>query len=140
MKVLAIDYGSKRIGLATGDLLMGIAFPREVIQNDGLETVSEKILSVCNEMEIERIVLGLPLNMKSSHQENEILEDVRALDEALSKNFDGDILMIDERLSTFEAQSMIDDFVDKHGKKDALGRDAYAACVILQRYFDQESK
>ncbi len=60
-KVLAIDYGSKRIGIATGDLELKMAFPRDIIKNKG--GILKEILDLVNELDVKLIVIGFPLNM-----------------------------------------------------------------------------
>jgi putative holliday junction resolvase len=125
-KVLALDYGSKNIGVATGDFQFKMAFPRDVIANKGLESVLEALLSICNELNVELVVLGLPLNMKAEHKENKIEKDVRALKSALEE-VGVKVELVDERLSSFEAKQLT-------GKKRDV--DAEAAQIILQRYFD----
>ena len=138
-KVLAIDYGSKRIGTATGDFEVGVAFPRSVIQNVSRSKVLSEIESMVGELSIETIVVGLPLKMEDGQQENRIMNDVRFFVDKLKKKFpEIDVQLFDERLSSFEADQLIKD-LEKSGNEKALGRDAYAACVILQRFFDNNS-
>lgn len=137
-KVLALDYGKRRIGAATGDLSLGIAFPRKVILNKGFEAVFAEISSMVEEFSISIIVIGLPLSMEEGQKENVILNEVRDFVELLQERLpEVKIELFDERLSSYEAdQLMNDQLVVETG---SLGRDAYAAQVILQRFFDRNN-
>ena len=131
-KVLAIDYGTRRVGIATGDLELKMAFPRTIIENKG--NLLDDILGFVNELDVKLIVIGLPLNMEEGHKENPIMKDVVKLVEELEK--EGlQVETVDERLSSFEAEGLT-----KPPKKGYNRRlDAHAAQIILQRYFDNLS-
>lgn len=123
-KVLAIDYGTRRIGLASGDFEFKIAFPRDILKNN--EGTLAKILDICEELEVSLVVIGLPLNMHDEHEENPVLKEVEIFaDKIRAAGYE--VELIDERLSSFEASHLA-------AKGDRL--DAHAAQVILQRYFD----
>lgn len=139
-KVLAIDYGSKRVGLASGESEFGMAFPREVLLNDGLGDLVSRVLGIVYEIEAEVVVVGLPLSMHDGQTDNPILSDVNEFVQALSSSLEGvKVVLFDERLSSFEADEIMDKIKNEVGAK-LIGRDAYAACVILQRYFDRLKK
>jgi len=128
-KVLAIDYGSKRIGIATGDLELKMAFPRDIIKNK--KGILKEILDLVNELDVKLIVIGLPLNMEEGHKENPIMKDVLNLVEKFEKA-GLQVETVDERLSSFEAKDLTKP--EKKGYNQHL--DAHAAQIILQRYFD----
>lgn len=146
-KVLALDYGKSRIGLATGDLSLKIATPRDVISAKNIDFAISNILDFCIKWEVKIIVVGLPLSM-SEKQSEEMEKSVRYFVEKIEKNIDLsenenlrniEIILFDERLSSFEA----DDMMRSAGKKDCdrrKYRDSYAASVILQRFFDSIQK
>ncbi|NIA02048.1 MAG: Holliday junction resolvase RuvX [Nitrospirae bacterium] len=136
-KVLALDYGKKRVGVASGDADFRIAFPRAVIENKGVEKLVVEVQELCVELEVDTVVVGLPLNMDREEEENEMVQEVRYFVKEL-RNVLGDINVefFDERLSSFEAKDLLDDANEKAGK-EKLGKDAYAAQVILQRFFDK---
>lgn len=128
-KVLSIDYGEKRIGLASGDLEHRIAFPRDIIENKG--DALKRILDLCEKLDVKIIVIGLPLNMDEDCAENPVMKKVRKfVDELRSavKGFGIQVELFDERLSSFEAKELTSGMVDRV--------DAHAAQIILQRYFD----
>lgn len=134
-KVLAVDYGTKRVGVATGDLEFKIAFPRMVLRNKGDKVLIEDLKAIIEELGVSVVVVGLPLCMEDEYEENEILGKVRGFVELFEKMVNGvKFELFDERLSSFEADSLIDDLILKGDK--SIGRDAYAAQVILKRYFD----
>lgn len=138
-KVLGIDYGSKRVGVASGDLEDRIAFPRDLFLNEGVEELTEKVAGLCKELGVVLVVVGLPLNMGEEHLENEIMADVRHFVDILRKVLDGvEVEFFDERLSSFEAEKLMDEAAEASGK-EPLSKDAYAAQVILQRFFDRMS-
>lgn len=134
-KVLAIDYGTTNIGLASGDLEMKVAFPRSILENKSFEYVSEKLLQICDEFEVKLVVIGLPLRMKEEEEENMIMKKLRKFVnkfEPLLKEKKIELELLDERLSTFEAREIMERYNLK-GEDDML-----AAQIILQRYFDAE--
>lgn len=137
-KVLALDYGKKRIGVASGDLEMKIAFPRQIIENRGIDYVIDSVLTLCEKLGASMLIVGLPLNMQDEQMENAIMKDVKIFVDAFRKAA-GDkieVSFFDERLSSFEAQSLATD-AKKPAKGEKLLVDAYAAQIILQRYFDK---
>ena len=135
-KVLAIDYGKKRVGVASGDLGFRIAFPRDVIENKGIPDLVEKITALAGELFAVLIVIGLPLNMDEKHLENKVMQEVKRFTSELGEKLkDVEIQLLDERLSTFEADKLMKEA--KAASKEPFGRDAYAAQVILQRFFDK---
>lgn len=139
MKVLAIDYGKKRVGIASGDTNFKIAFPRAVLQNRGNDSLIEDIKKICDEMGVSMIVVGLPLNMEEEYPSNEILDDVEIfVDELKDTLKDVKVVLFDERLSTFEGKALMKD-IKNIGGKQTLDDDAYAAQIILQRFFEKET-
>jgi len=137
-KVLGIDFGSKRVGLATGEDDFGIAFPRDVIQNKGIPLLITSISDICEELDVSKIVVGLPLNPEAVDSENKIMTLVRKFVEELGGKIDIPVFLFDEMFSSFEADEFIREAKER-GDKTILGRDAYAAQVILQRFFDKSS-
>ena len=134
-KVLGIDFGTKRVGLATGEADFCIAFPRGVIVNTGVDKLVGEIVQTCNELDIAQIVVGLPLSVEFQNRENRVMADVESFVERLREESDLDVVLFDERFSSFEADELMNEATGR-GDKKILGRDAYAAQVILQRFFD----
>lgn len=135
MKILGIDYGKKRIGFASGDDSMKIAFPGKVIENKGFDYISKEILDFCRKWEVGMIVVGMPYNM-DGEKENKMTREIRTLMKKLERKLPGvELKVFDERLSSFEA----DEVMKKAGKStrdSGKYQDAFAAQIILQRFFD----
>ena len=126
-KVLCLDYGSKYVGVATGDFQFRIAFPRGEFANDGVDSLLADVSGLCDELSVAMVVIGLPLNMNEGQAENPILSEIRSFGEKLCA-MDYEVEFVDERLSSFEAKNL----VNKREKVDSV-----AAQIILQRYFDE---
>lgn len=137
-KVLALDYGKKRIGCASGDMSLKIAVPHGIIENKNLNFVISKILDFCNEWKVKMIVVGLPVSMdgNDSHITKCVREFVDKLKESISWV---EVKLFDERLTSFEADNLMKS-AGKTTKDKKEYRDCYAACVILQRFFDSIEK
>lgn len=134
MKILALDYGTKHIGLATGDLEIGIAFPRDVFENK--EGVAGKICALCEELGVKKVIVGMPLSMEEGQKENSIVGEVKGFVKELEEKLfeEGvEIELFDERLSSFEAERL----TGKSARKGGERLDAHAAQIILQRWFDK---
>lgn len=131
MSVIAFDYGSKRIGVAGGDLSMRIAAPREVIENKSRPFVLDQISKMIVEWEPEIVLVGLPISMEEGQVENKILKEIRNFGDDVA-SLGVEVEFFDERLSSFEAERFNAELGRKPHEKD----DALAAQIILQRYFD----
>ena len=134
MQYLAIDYGSKRIGLAICDPAGTIASPLAVIQ--GQKEAIRRILDIVETENVEAIVLGLPLNMDDSQGPQ--AELVFKFAEQLKAHLDIPIHFQDERLSSFSAKEKLSqtEFTRKKKKKRL---DAIAAAEILQAFLDNKN-
>lgn len=137
-KILAIDYGRKRVGIATGDLSVKIAFPRVVIQNKNLDFLLCSIVDLCHEVDAKTVIVGWPLNMNPGEVDNNMMKEVKIFFNklvVLLKPEGRQVLLIDERLSSFEAESLLrnSDISSRDSRKQS---DAVAAQIILQRFFD----
>ena len=119
---MGIDWGEKRIGLSLGDSLTKTATPFKVVNNQ------EEIIKIIEEEEIDVVVVGQPLKMSGSGQ---LSADFLLFLETLKVKLNVPVEIIDERLSSKAADSLIGD------KKTKAPRDAVAAMLILQSYFDR---
>ncbi len=131
MRVLAIDYGDRRIGLAVSDptgLICGEAWTMEEWD---MERASLRISQAARERGAERLILGLPKNMDGS--EGPRAEKSRALRELLLRDSGLPVLLWDERRSSIEAHAIL----HANGKREKNHRksvDAVAASLILEGY------
>jgi putative Holliday junction resolvase len=145
-KVLALDYGKKRIGLASGDFSLRIASAQGVIESKNLSFAISKILDFCKKWEVVLIVIGLPMSMND--RESEMSKNARYFEGKLKEAFycskdvvlnKMEIKLFDERLSSFEADGLMSSAgKTSYDKKEY--RDSYAAQIILQRFFDSLGK
>ena len=138
MRILGVDYGDVRIGLAISDDLGMMAHPLETVEVSKVESPETRIAEVAREKRVEKIVLGLPLRMDGS--EGTAVEKVRAFEKRLRKRIDQriGIILVDERLSTVEAQRALHE-AGKDTRESRAIIDQAAACVILQDYLDQNA-
>jgi putative Holliday junction resolvase len=142
MRILAIDFGAKRIGLALGDDEARIASPLEVLDVSNPQDAIEQVIAVIASEQVDSIVVGLPLNMDGSigGSARRVIEWAREI-EALSGLKP---IFVDERLSTFDAEQKL---VDRKRAGEHLTRgmkkrrlDALAATALLQDYLDGVTK
>ena len=123
MKYLGIDYGTKRIGLASSDEEGKIAFPLSVLENDN--KFIENLRHIIEEKEIKKVVIGESKNYKM--QDNAIMTDILDLKSIIESIFQIDAILYPEVLTSLEAEKI-------QGKNEML--DASAAAIILQSYLD----
>jgi len=137
---MAIDYGTKNIGVATGDSFFKIALPNCVLQTRNTIESAKKIADKFTELECDTLIFGLPLNMKEHHASNKVQKEINRVIHILRNEYDiKNIEQIDERLSTFEGNQLIADIKEKGGRIK-INRDAHSAQIILQRYFEKMHK
>lgn len=131
MRIMAIDYGDARTGLAVSDemnILVGDAW---TVPEWDPERMADKIVSEAKVRNVQRLVLGLPRNMDGS--EGARAEKCREFGKLLKSRCDIELVMWDERRSSIEAHSIL----RANGKKEKKHRatvDAVAASLILESY------
>lgn len=128
MRLLALDVGERRIGLAVSDPLGMIAQPLSTIPRNA--ATIDTIVRIVREKEIGEIVVGLPVNMNGTlgPKAQEVDEFAREIKDAI----DIPLVFIDERLSTVEAEKlMISADVSRHKRKGTI--DSVAAAIILEK-------
>jgi putative holliday junction resolvase len=138
MRTLAIDLGTKRVGLALSDEAGTIASPYDVLTVASPEHAIEMILPIVTREGARRIVVGLPLNMDDSigRAAREAIE----WGNQLSRRAELPVAFVDERLSSFEAEQQLIDR-KRAGEKLTRGRkkqqlDALAAAGFLQAFLE----
>lgn len=131
MKILAVDLGKARTGLAVCDESEILASPAGVISEWNREKLLEKVAAEANQRNVKEIVVGLPRNMDGS--EGESAQNARAFAESLHALVSVPVVMQDERGTTITAHNYLND-TDTRGKKRKAVVDAVAATVILQDY------
>lgn len=134
--VLAIDFGTKRVGAAIGDPAMGIAFPLETYYRQNAVQDESHYRRLVGEHDIERIVIGLPLH--TSGRESDVSRMAREWGRWLAKITGLPILFRDERYTSSEAESILLSAKLQKAKRDDK-RDRLAAQILLQNYFEDGS-
>ena len=136
-KVIGIDYGTKRIGIAISDELKMIASPLEFIHAAELIDYLKKKV---NENSIDAFVLGLPRDL--SGRETNATHQVLDLEKHLKKTFpEQEIHLIDERFtSKMASQAMITGNVPKNKRREKGMIDKISAAIILQSFLDQRPR
>lgn len=127
-KIMALDVGTKRIGIALSDFLKVIATPHSYIERNPEDKAIEKIISIAKENRVDKIVVGLPINMDGSvgGQAQDCIN--------FSQKIHGfDIIYEDERLTSEEAEERLRNRKINF-KKDKGLVDMESACVILEQY------
>jgi putative Holliday junction resolvase len=135
MRVMAIDYGSKAIGVAISDELQLTARPLTTVrrQKQKHTQVIERICALIAEYEIGTLVVGLPLNMDGTR--GPAAARVESFIGELRKRLTIPIITIDERLTSYEADQILRE--EGAGRDERRARsDEYAAAIILQDYID----
>lgn len=136
MKILALDIGTVRIGIATSDIMEIIASAYEVYRRKFLKADIEHIAKIVSDLSVGEIVIGLPLKMDGS--EGQSVEMAKSFGDELSKVVSVPIVYQDERLSTVTAQKiLIESGMRREKRKDKV--DSIAATIILQTYLDKKS-
>ena len=133
-RVLGIDYGDSRIGLALSDPMQIIGKPFKTLKNNDQDLLND-FKSIIDDNSIVRFVVGYPINMKG-----EITPQTKKVDSFiafLEKNFDLPISKIDERLSSVSAiNSLVIQGVKTGHNKSRI--DDTSAAIILQEFLDQK--
>ena len=131
-RIVCLDIGDVRIGVAVSDPTGTIATPVEVISRIGWGPDIRKIAAVCKRYETNRILSGLPLNMDGS--EGFQAQKVRSFCEQLEKS-GFSVVFQDERLSTVTAEeALIEGGISRTGRKQVV--DKVAASVILSQWLE----
>jgi len=124
MKIIGIDYGGKRVGVAISDDSGRMAFPVSVLENNG--KLLENIKAIIKKEKVEKIVVGESKDFAG--RSNKIMKEIEVFVGELEKQTNLEIILEPEFLSSHQAQSI-------HGKNEM--HDASAAAIILQSYLDR---
>ena len=134
MRVLAVDYGKARTGLAVCDAAGILASPAGVIEERSQERLVEKIAGRAAELRAERLVVGLPRNMDGT--EGESAQAAGGLAAALEAACGLPVELWDERGTTLLAHRFLNE-TNTRGKKRKAVVDAVAAVIILESYLQK---
>ena len=133
MRILALDHGSKRIGVAVSDETKTIAQPLEYILTEPFADFLERLKKILAEKEIDLLILGLPRNMDGSY--GPAAQKVETFAAALKFAITIPIKFLDERLTSSQANKiLIQGGVRRNKRKEKV--DKMAAAILLQSYLD----
>jgi len=136
MRILALDHGTKRIGVAVSDELKLIAQPLEFILAEPFKAFLERLQELLKDKEVELILVGMPRNMDGSYGPAalKVQEFVAALKSAVAIP----IATWDERLTSTQANRyLIQGNVRREKRKEKV--DQMAAAILLQSYLDSRA-
>jgi putative pre-16S rRNA nuclease len=139
MRVMALDYGERGVGVAISDELQLTVRPLTTIRREKRKRaeVIERIRELVSENEISTLVVGLPLNMNGTR--GEAVERVESFISDLRRNVSIPIVAVDERLTSHEADQILREM--GFGSRERRARsDEYAALLILQDYIDEQRR
>ncbi len=133
-RILGIDFGLKRIGLALSDPLKIFAYPFITISND--DKLWGNLLQIIKENSVEKIVLGYPLRL--NREKTHITNDVLNFKDKIVKRSNLEVILWDETFTSEIAQRNIISSVNKKSKRKDKGIiDRNSASIILQEYLDK---
>lgn len=134
MKVMSIDYGDVRTGVALSDTRGILASPYCVINQSYQPKLVDEIVRIAEENKAEKIVIGLPRNMDGSYGYR--CDECKDLGNALLEKINIEVVYEDERLTTVMAHNILSEN-NVRGKKRKETVDAVSAVMILQSYLDK---
>jgi len=135
-KILALDYGKKRIGIAISDSEKSIAFPLKTIENKGIFLYLKEIIQI---EKIEAIVLGEPKSL--NNKENILFLEVIKFKKKIISLFSLPVHLVDERFSSKIASKIIlDANIKKMKRRDKSLIDKVSASLILETYLKKKIK
>lgn len=130
MRLLGIDYGERKIGVAMGDTETNVASPWVIIENLGHGDAIKQIKLICEREGVERVVVGIPKLLRDTSVENEQIRSIRRFADDLRKeNIPVD--EADEMLTSAQAQYYL------HQTNSKAQDDDVAASIMLQSHLDK---
>lgn len=128
LRLMALDVGARRIGVAQGDMAVRIAVAYDTVERDGNEVTS--IMKLAIDGDVDQIVIGYPRNQSGepTHQTDAVKQFAEQL-----KDLDAEIVYQDESLTSVLAEQQLQKSGKPYGKGDI---DALAACNILEDYME----
>ena len=131
---MAIDYGSKNVGLACSDELGITVRPLQSVPNKGKKDLLKRLALTVGQLEIGKIVVGLPWNMNGSA--GSAAAEVERFISAMGKTLPLPLQRVDERLSTTQAQQIWNEMTPRQQRRYRTV-DSLAAALILKRYLEE---
>ncbi len=133
-RIMALDVGEKRVGVAISDPLGITAQPVSVLKREDFKKLMQSIRELIDEFGVGKVVVGVPYNMRGEKGSSAV--KIMEFIELMKKNIDVEVDLMDERFSTaFSERAMLE--ADATRKKRRENIDKVAAAVILQGYLDK---
>ena len=137
MRYMGLDLGTKTLGVALTDSSGTIASPLKTIKYDNIDSLIDEVINIIEEKNVSEIALGLPKNMDNSM--GFAADRSLSFKEKLEQKTDVKVTLVDERLSTVEAQNyLINEGMRREKRKKII--DAVAASVILNTFIRMKGK
>ena len=133
MRILGVDFGDVRTGIALSDVNEFLASSKEVIIEKDIGILAKKIIDVADKYNVSKIVLGYPKNIDGTISERG--KKTEHLKQIIEKNSDYSVILWDERFSTITARNILNQTKTKN-KNKKMAVDKIAAAIILQSYLD----
>lgn len=139
-RILAVDYGLRRLGVALSDPTATIARPlTTLLRRPGKRPPVQAILDLCAEHDVEAIVVGLPLTLAGD--DSDWTREVREFASRLETRSGLPVALVDERLSSVAAERAVRGIgLRKQAREERARVDASAAALILQAYLDRQHR
>lgn len=137
MRILGVDYGDSRVGLAVSDEMRVLASPLPPLQTGSMRKTIDEVAKIARETGAAVIVVGLPLNMNGT--EGPQAGKVRAFGSKLGEVTGAEIVYKDERLTTVQAHRAFDQAGVSKSRRSRLV-DSVSAQIILQSYLDAAAR
>ena len=136
-RIMALDYGLKRVGIALSDPMQKFAYPFKTLENN--KKLIDEVVKIINEMDVKLIIIGNPNDEKTNL--NSISNEINRFKISLSERVDIEIIFWDETFSSKIAQQKILESVTKKKKrKNKSLLDMHSAAIILTEYLEQNLK
>jgi len=136
-RVLAIDYGERRVGLALSDSSRMLASPLSVLPNPGWKQLISQLQSIIHEHEVRKVVIGIPWGLEG--QETKKTTEVKEFAARLAADLPIPVIFQDESFTTVDALEALRSR-GYDAKKSRYLVDAVAASLILRRYLEETEK
>jgi putative holliday junction resolvase len=146
-QILAVDYGRARIGLAIAESLQGIAQPLGTLERINRNEDMRRLRELVRDNSVKLILVGLPLRLDGTH--GEMAEETQRFAERLRKQVGIPVEMADERLTSWEAERLLEEEFGRKSKqidgaskrKDAakFTVDSVAATIVLREYLERRN-
>ena len=149
-RILALDYGRKKIGMALADLRARVAEPYDTLERVNRNEDMRRLRELVRDQSVKQILIGLPLRLDGSA--GEMAEEVKRFAERVRKQIGVPVDLVDERLTSWQAEQLLEQEFGRrithketpHGRKKVAratdGKytvDAVAALVILREYLER---